>query len=193
MKTCVFTLAAAAALVLGLQPAAANEFDTKLRVLAVEKIAHWASDPVILDAIRHQNEATAAYSQDQIDAMDKAWRAEVGAGAHPTIDSVLKTAASDYLRAQRDASGGLYTEVFVMDARGLNAAASDVTSDYWQGDEAKWQQTYTIGAGAIHIGEIELDESTQTYQSQVSMAITDPATGTPIGAVTVGVNVEHLN
>ena len=87
----------------------------------------------------------------------------------------------------------MITEIFVMDARGLNVAQSDVTSDYWQGDEAKWQDTFSKGPGAVHISEVEEDESTQTFQSQVSMSVTDPADGSVIGAITVGVNVEMLN
>ena len=61
-----------------------------------------------------------------------------------------------------------------------------MTSDYWQGDEAKVQKTFGAGAGAVFVDEIELDESTQTYQGQVSFALTDPASGEVIGAVTIG-------
>ena len=79
-----------------------------------------------------------------------------------------------------------------MDGRGLNVAASDATSDYWQGDEEKFTETYGKGAGGILVGDIEYDESTQTYQGQVSLAIADPETGAVIGAVTVGLNAEKL-
>ena len=41
-------------------------------------------------------------------------------------------------------------------------------------------------------GEVEQDESTQIFQSQVSIPISDPATGTVIGAITVGVDVSML-
>ena len=79
-----------------------------------------------------------------------------------------------------------------MDAQGLNVAASGLTSDYWQGDEAKFTETYGKGAGAVHFGEVEFDESSQTYQAQISVTVTDPATGQPIGAITVGVDAAHL-
>jgi uncharacterized phage infection (PIP) family protein YhgE len=38
----------------------------------------------------------------------------------------------------------------VKDNKGLNVGQSDVTSDYWQGDEAKWKKSYKMGAGAVH-------------------------------------------
>ena len=79
-----------------------------------------------------------------------------------------------------------------MDNRGLNVAQSVETSDYWQGDEAKWQETFGNGSGDIHISEVEFDESTGSYQSQVSMPISDPDTGELIGAITFGINVQSL-
>ena len=140
-----------------------------------------------------QNAAHAALTQAEIDALDAEWRAQIGATPATMIDGVLGSAASAALRARKEAAAGLVTEVFVMDARGLNVAQSDVTSDYWQGDEAKWQETYAAGPAGLHVSEVELDESSQTYQSQVSMTVVDPATGAAIGAATFGVDVSLLN
>ncbi|GIX15464.1 MAG: hypothetical protein KatS3mg118_3423 [Paracoccaceae bacterium] len=186
--------AALLALAAGLAtPSAADEFAPRLRALYQERVAEILADPVIIAALRAANEAHAGLSQAEIDSLDRAWRDEVSAAHRPTIDPVLSNPASDRLRAVRDAAEGLFTEIFVMDNRGLNVAASDVTSDYWQGDEAKWQQTFAIGPGGIHISDVELDESSQTYQAQLSVAITDPDTGAAIGAATFGVNVEYLD
>ncbi len=77
-----------------------------------------------------------------------------------------------------------------MDALGLNVAASGVTSDYWQGDEDKYSKSYGAGPGAVFVDAIEFDESSQSYQGQVSFSLTDPVTGQMIGAVTVGLNAE---
>ena len=89
-------------------------------------------------------------------------------------------------------SEGRITEIILMDSRGMNVAVSDITSDFWQGDEAKYQETYLVGADAVHVGEVELDESSQTYQAQVSFVVTDPQTGESIGAVTVGLNAAEF-
>ena len=102
----------------------------------------------------------------------------------------MNNAASEHLRTHVAEAGGRITEVFVMDARGLNVASSAITSDYWQGDEAKWIDTYMKGADAIHVSEVEFDESAQTYQMQVSMSVTDPASGAVIGAVTFGLDAQ---
>ena len=148
----------------------------------------WVNDARIVAAVTAQNSQTSGLSQDDIIARDNAWRAEVGQASTPMIDGVLNAPLSAFLREHLEKSGGRITEVFVMDSKGLNVAASNVTSDYWQGDEAKFQETYTKGAGSVFIDEIELDESTQTYQGQVSFAVTDPLTGAVVGAITVGLD-----
>ena len=191
MRTYLSTLAAIAAFAATV-PAFANEFEEPLRALAEDVILAKLADPAIADAIKTQNAANAALTQADIDALDQQWRGEVGAGSAPTIDPVLSSAVLDILRSIRDESEGMFTEIFLMDDKGLNVAASDVTSDYWQGDEAKWQQTYGAGATAMHISDVEFDESTQTYQAQVSVSISDPETAAPIGAATFGVNIDAL-
>jgi hypothetical protein len=173
-------------------PAVANDFEPIMRQYLEAEIAGWAADPVLVAAIKARNAETEGLSQDQIDALDTAWRAEIGSADTPTISPIIANAASEFLRERVAASNGAMTEAFAMDARGLNAAVSDVTSDFWQGDEDKFQQTFGVGAGAVHISEVELDESTQTYQAQVSLTIVDPETQAPLGALTIGVNPEAL-
>ncbi|WP_138423212.1 cache domain-containing protein [Maritimibacter alexandrii] len=183
----------ATALALGLAtPVLADDASTAMGAFLDENVAPWATDPVLVDAIRAQNEAHAGLTQANIDAMDQAWRNEVGQADTPTISRVIDSAASDFLRARVDASAGAITEVFIMDDHGLNVAASATTSDFWQGDEAKFSETYGVGADARHFSEIEKDESTRSYQGQASFAITDPDSGEVIGAMTVGINAEAL-
>jgi hypothetical protein len=64
------------------------------------------------------------------------------------------------------------------------------TSDYWQGDEAKWQESFKDGAGAVHAGGVEFDESSQDYLVQISVPVMD--SGKAIGALTIGVNLDFL-
>ncbi|KPP89588.1 MAG: hypothetical protein HLUCCA08_09795 [Rhodobacteraceae bacterium HLUCCA08] len=170
----------------------AGDYEDAMQAYLDAHVASWATDATLIDAIIAQNTANAGLTQADIDALDLAWRAEVGAADTPTITPVLSNPASDRLRAISAESGGAVTEIFIMDMHGLNVATSDVTSDYWQGDEAKFIETYGVGPGAVHFSEVELDESTQTYQAQISVTIVAPDTGDLIGAMTVGVNAESL-
>lgn len=186
---------AATAVTLSLPAAAVaqeHEFAAPLTEIANGVLAEIAGNPVIIATIKAQNEQSAAYDQGKIDQLDSQWRAEVGAASKPLIDATLASDASGALVQAQEQSGGLITEIFVMDAKGLNVAQSTVTSDYWQGDEDKFTLSFGAGPGAVNFGEIEQDESTQTFQSQVSVTIVDPADGTPIGAVTAGVDLSMI-
>ncbi|MEM6825530.1 MAG: hypothetical protein AAF566_10495 [Pseudomonadota bacterium] len=186
MKRSVFVLAFA----LLTSPAVAQDVTPKMRAYFETEISTWSNNPVLVDAIRAQNAKTQGYSQSQIDEMDLEWRAQIGTADSSIIGPVLNNDASEFLRSVVNDAGGVITEVFAMDARGLNVAASDVTSDYWQGDEAKFTETYPNGAGAVHFGEIEFDDSSQSYQGQISFTVVDPNTSEVVGAMTVGVNAE---
>jgi hypothetical protein len=174
----------ASALDAGLQDKAAKLIDAQL--------AKIVSAPEIIAAIKAHNAKTADYTPAKIDELDKQWRAQVSAPARPLIDDIAKHPTSALLVAAKKAANGLIDEVFVMDAKGLNVAMSDVTSDYMQGDEAKWKETFAKGPDARHFSELDFDDSAQAYVVQVSFTIKDPQGGAPIGAVTFGINADLL-
>ncbi len=174
------------------QSAHAIEIRGAARTYLETQVRSWASDPMLIAAIQAQNTAHAALTEGQILSLDSAWRAEISAASRPTIEAVLDNPAAEQLRAHVAASDGTLIEAFIMDNRGLNVATAALTSDYWQGDEDKFSATYGVGPGALHIGDVEFDESSQLYEVQVSFTLVDPASGAAIGAMTVGLNAEAL-
>ncbi len=191
-KILIAATASAVISALPLAVATAADIEGPVKALVDSEVRGWISDPVVVDAVKAQNAENAGLSQADIDALDQQWRAETSASAKPLIDETLANALSGFLKTLKDGSKGLYTEIFVMDNKGLNVGQSDVTSDYWQGDEDKWAKTYPVGPDAMLIGEVEQDESTQRFQTQVSLSVVDPASGEAIGAVTIGIDVETL-
>ena len=185
-------LAAMAAVALsGVAAADDAEIKAKAQAFAGTEIKKWAADPDIVAAITAANAERAGYDQAKIDELDKQWRAEVGAAAHPLIDATAANPASAKLKAICESQGGLVSEAFVMDAKGLNVGMCDATSDYWQGDEPKWQKTFSAGPDAVFVDDVEQDESTQKFQVQTSITVVD-ASGKAIGAMTVGLDAESL-
>lgn len=156
------------------------------------ELQHISTDPVIINAINAQNAQHAHLSQHDIQQLDKKWRTEIGQSDMPMIQSILDSSASQKLIEIQNRSNGKITEIFVMDNRGLNVAQSAITTDYWQGDELKWQNTYLKGVGVLDVSDIEKDESTQVFQAQISYTIAEPSSEQAIGAVTIGVNVDAL-
>jgi hypothetical protein len=169
-----------------------NENATLIRAFFNLQVSPWVQDDALLSAIRVRNVINKDLTQDDIDALDKQWRAEVETDTHPLVDATMSGDAADFLRHRVADSGGTITEIIVMDAKGLNVAVSSPTSDYWQGDEAKHAETYAKGADALHMSELEVDGSTGVYQVQVSYTITDPLSGEAIGAITVGLIADAI-
>lgn len=164
----------------------------KATAWAENTLRAWMKEAIVIDAVKAQNARHASITQAEIDALDKQWRAETKAAAKPLIDSVMGNALSAHLRKLEASAKGLVTEIFVMDNKGLNVGQSDVTTDYWQADESKWQKTFLVGPGAVFVDKVEKDESTQKFQVQVSISIVDPTANAVIGAVTVGLDIESL-
>lgn len=156
-----------------------------------EQVRPWISSPLIRDALKARNAATAKLTAAEIAALDAEWLSEMESDKRPLIDKALGNVVSQFLRAREDDAGGIISEIILMDARGLNAGQSDVTSDYWQGDEDKFIKSFGAGPGAIFVDEARKDESSQVFQAQVSVTVVDEK-GRPIGAITVGVNLDQL-
>lgn len=181
-------------LVFGLSPlpAAAIDANTDIQGVLKNELSAWVNTPLVINALRAQNSRNEGLTAAEVVALDDKWRAEVGSSETPFQAEIMARDISTYLISKQAQSAGIVSEVFVMDNHGLNVGQSGLTSDYWQGDEAKFQKTFSIGSGAVHTSEVELDESTGAYLVQISTTISDPDTGSPLGAVTFGINVGML-
>ncbi|WP_303982896.1 hypothetical protein [Dongia mobilis] len=147
---------------------------------------------VTILSITAANKVHTGTDQAAIDKMDAAWKAEAKSDDQPFIAEILSSPLSNYLLYIQASSAGLFTEIFVMDKFGLNVGQSSVTSDYWQGDEDKYQKTFAVGPDAVFVDEPEFDDNTKTWRTQVNFTVVDPATKESIGAVTVEFNLTEM-
>jgi hypothetical protein len=173
--------------------AMAEDSSKALASFAKLNILPWLQDPLILGEVRKQNEVSKDFSEAEIIALDEKWRAVAEAGTDPLIKKVTSGKLADFLRKKNEGSGGAIAEVIVMDAKGLNVAATQAPSDFWQGDEPKFQNSAGKGPEGVDFGAAERDDSTGDYIAQVSYPIVDPETREVIGAVTVGVRTAALD
>lgn len=171
-----------------------EKYSDDIQELARSVLLEWIQDRIIIDAIKEQNIRHETMTMEEVLRLDKIWIAQAkNKRNQPMIADLLDRLHSILLRDKRETSGGLVTEIIVMDMFGLNAAISDPTSDYYQGDEAKYQDTYLVGPDAVHVSDLYFDDSTQEWQTQVSLPVVDPDNPrTPIGAVTFGINLDAL-
>ena len=153
--------------------------------LANTQLVKMGEDPVIVAAVKAEN--AKGKSLDQIKAKDTEWKGHAGIADY--MKALMDSEAGKHIRKIQD-SAGFYAEIFVMDNQGANVAMTDKTSDYWQGDEAKFKKSFNGGTGALFVDEVEFDDSTQAYLVQVSVPVKDG--GETIGAITIGVDVDKI-
>ncbi len=156
----------------------------------IAKVREWVNSNVVHLTLAERNRVNASLDQAKIDALDKQWREERKVADQPLITAVLSSPLSGYLTRIQARSLGLYSEIFVIDAKGLNAGQSSITSDYWQGDEAKWQKTFLVGPEAVFIDEPEYNKETGTWRAQLNMTLARDQK--PVGSITVEINLTEL-
>jgi len=143
------------------------------------------NDAILVAAVKAQN--AKGMSLDSIKKADKEWMGATS--VTPFMKSLMENDAASTLK-KFESSKPYFEEIFLMDSQGANVAMTNKTSDYWQGDEAKFTDSYKGGAGAVHIGKVKFDKSVQAYLVQVSVPVMDA--GKAIGAITIGINVDEL-
>lgn len=167
-------------------PLASNERN-KLELLLETVVMPWLNSSEISAALIEANKSHPTLSKDEILVLDRRWRDEVVSGERVMINRMLQNPLSSYLRVIRERQGGVITEIIVMDHKGVNVGISDVTSDYWQGDEEKFLRASVLTSG-IYLSDIIFDPSTQKFQVQASLPI--KIDGKFSGVVTVGLDIE---
>jgi hypothetical protein len=141
-----------------------------------------AVDPEILGALLNRNRTPE--SADAIQREDQEWQRNKD---YPLRKELTHNGCALQLKklVQPDTA---VVEAFVMDAQGGLVCSTVETSDYWQGDEAKWQRTYGEGKESF-MDEPALDASTGKYAIQLSSLIADK--GTKVGALTLTLKVSR--
>lgn len=175
--------------ILGPIAVATESHEDKINRYIDSNIRLWSSSAELLLAIDQQNIDHFNISSSDITRLDQRWRKEKLRGGGSLISSVMGNELSAFLRGIKAASGGVITEIFVMDNVGLNVGQTNGTGDFMQGDEAKWQKTYQVSANSVFIDAVEEEDGINI--SQVSLTVARPNSAR-LGAMTIGINVDAL-
>lgn len=165
--------------------------ETLITPEVIEAARAVASSEVVLRSVLAQNAKYGDLSQSEIDGLDQQWRKEREADDKPLIAVTLSNPLSSYLTRVQANHLGVYAAIFVMDRNGLNVGQSAITGDFWQGDEAKFTQTFPKGASAVFVDEPEWVDEFKVWIAQVNLTLAD-ASGAPIGAATFDINLTEL-
>jgi hypothetical protein len=139
-----------------------------------------ASDAVVRQAVAAKN--AAGESPRAIEQKDREW------SASPALRKALVTGACAERLRELTRADPLVVEVILMDERGANVCLSRETTDYWQGDEAKWRKTFVEGHDPF-VDEPALDASSATYAVQLSVPVAEGSRR--MGALTLTLKVSR--
>lgn len=151
----------------------------RLRSPSIENVA---SRPQIVAAVVAQN--SWGVSDAVIQKRDEEWQA--ASGVTPFMESLQTNEAGRMLRGFVERGNKTYTEALLMDNAGALVAAYPAPSDYYQGEEEKFQKPFR--SGELYIGPIHFDHSTQAYVSDVCSPIFDGGTE-PVGVLCMAVRL----
>ena len=165
---------------------ASPDASPKVKAFISEELVPLCTNPVFVEAVQAQN--AKGMTLDAIKATDKAWaEAEEELPIHAEL---LSNKCAEEIRKITSSITAI-AETFVMDNQGANVGQNELTSDCWQGDEPKWQNSYKNGQGGVDIGKNKLDRSSNRTMQQVSLPIISED-GQVIGAVTYGLSIDGI-
>lgn len=165
------------------QNAAASD---KVKAFAKATLVPVTVDAVLVREIQAQNAKKVPLAD--IQKNDQAW--QKAEEELPLQKECLGNATATEVRTLVKAMPAV-RECFVMDDQGANVGQNELTSDYWQGDEDKWQKSFAGGKGGVDVGKLKFDKSANANLQQVSLPII-AADGTVVGAITFGLDVDKL-
>jgi hypothetical protein len=139
------------------------------------------------DVQRWLREYNAHSTLADVKALDAAWP-QLSTDSRE-IQSVLQHPAAAALRVFQNHYSVL-GESFLIGANGGLVAATDRTSDYWQGDEAQFLDTILLPAGDFKLFTAGLDQSAHAMLAKLALPVYDndhkTADDKPIGVLVLG-------
>ena len=140
-----------------------------------------------------RREAAAATAQPlkmpDVLALDQAW---TGRAAEKEKAAVLRSAASRYL-TDLVAHDRTYREMLLTDRYGRLVAASNETSDYYQGDEDWWKASAAADrAPGVSLTDVRWDDSARTYAVEIAVPVYEPDSEVFTGILKAAVDSREL-
>jgi hypothetical protein len=162
--------------------AASDALDATLQAKVdaqVKQIASWASDPVIVNAVKAQN---ASLPSEFGTMTQEKWTALTV--LDPFVRSFTKNEAGLFLKDKR---AECISRMFLCDANGIKVAFTTKTLSWSHKGDPKHE---TPMAGKTWQGPLEQDKATGLLQIQVAVPVLDG--GKPVGSLVVSLSLEKL-
>ncbi len=130
------------------------------------------------------------YTIEEVLSLDKAWRHSVENNLVPDFaETMMELPMSKFVQGVKQKKSFIH-EIMITNSEGALVATSDVTSDFWQGDESK---ILNLQENQFYLSEITYDESSNHFISHYSTRlIEDEKTPEKSLILVVGIALEGL-
>lgn len=145
-------------------------------VARIEQAEVYVSDIALEETFKESNDTFEKMEDREayIEEIDTEWRQ----GVSPLTAQITENELSEEIRTEFQLNAfyekryghPIFPEVFVTNKFGVNVAQTNATSDYYQADEAWWQETKENG---LYISEIRSDESAEANVIDIAVRIED--------------------
>jgi len=177
-------------MLLGHNANAQQEYRNDINDFVVNEMKLWMKNDIVLKTLRKQNEKHALLSQTDKKILNDTWNGERRKNKKPLMNRVLENDLSKLLRTIKEDSVGVFTEIIIIDAYGVNAGQSMISEDYWQGGNKKWENTLGSRSYGTYISDLGFDYNTEFFQVEVAFIVTED--DEPIGVIYAGIDVDQI-
>ncbi len=170
--------------------AQATDYSQDLNDFINIEIKSWINNDIVIDYLKNQNEKNSTLLESDLKILDNKWQSEARKVNQVLISQVVNNDLSQFLKKIQTTSQGVYTEISIIDNKGLCVGQSITSEHYWYGEEKLWGQTFKTKSYSTYISDIYYSDTTNKFQVQIAfMIISDEQ---PIGVITAGIDVEQL-
>lgn len=135
--------------------------------------------------------------QSIINERDKEWVSVPRETITPFMRELINNKLSDKLRNEIELKKfytekygyPVFSEIFITNKYGANAAQTQKTSDYYQADEEWWQKSKENG---FYVSDVDYDKSSQVYSLDICVRYDDEA-GNFMGVIKASLNIQGIN
>ena len=178
--------------------------EERIRAQVDQRVAPLLTSGSLRELLVKSNQLNSKLDMTAIHQADVKWITASDEGARPEwIRAILDSPESAHLHTWQEKQQGLFREILLTDSRGLLVASSEMTSDYYQGDEEKVSQPLQMastpssvrhngwfdrGDGHYPTALIDYDASTGRFLVHISYLIRDGQQ--LLGVLCLGIDLE---
>ncbi|HAG93618.1 MAG: hypothetical protein CMK83_18625 [Pseudomonadales bacterium] len=143
-----------------------------------KEVTELASHPQLIAGINNYNSSPPNPQQ-----MDKIWNSLKPEDQR--LGDIINNPSADEMRDWIKHIS-IQGEGLLIGRNGGLVAATEKTTDFWQGDEAQFLQAIGLTAGQVYVQSEMLDESTHLMLIKISAPVYNPRSRHPIGVLVIG-------